>query len=69
MKQTYQEIEDEVRRLAHSLPPSDLGSTRAIQAVSRFIYTKLIEQGRNSASGGALPSEKTALFGVFEPGV
>lgn len=37
----YEDIEAEVRKLAMSLPPSDLGSTRAIQAVARYVYDKL----------------------------
>lgn len=37
---TYDEIESEVRKLAHSLPPSDLGSTRAIQAITRYVFEK-----------------------------
>jgi hypothetical protein len=39
--QPYEAIEAEVRKLAHSLPPSDFGSTRAIQAVAQYVYAKL----------------------------
>jgi hypothetical protein len=39
--QSYDEIEAEVRKLAHSLPPSDFGSTRAIQAVAAYVAKKL----------------------------
>jgi hypothetical protein len=38
---TLQEIEEEVRKLAHSLPPSDFGSTRAIQAVAKYVQEKM----------------------------
>lgn len=37
----YEDIEAEVRRVAMSLPPSDLGSHRAIQAVARYVHQKL----------------------------
>jgi hypothetical protein len=39
--QSYDEIEQEVRKLAHSMPPSDFGSTRAIHAVAQFVMSKL----------------------------
>lgn len=39
--QTYDEIEAEVRKLAHSFPPSDFGSHRAIQAVAKYVHDKL----------------------------
>lgn len=39
--QTYDEIEAEVRKLAHSFPPSDFGSHRAIQAVAQYVFGKL----------------------------
>jgi hypothetical protein len=42
--QTYDEIEAEVRKLAHSLPPSDFGSTRAIQAIARFVIEKIARE-------------------------
>ena len=50
MRQTYEEvrsaarlkeIEAEVRKLAHSLPRSDFGSTRAIQAVAQYVCDKI----------------------------
>lgn len=41
----YDEIEAEVRKLAHSLPPSDFGSTRAIQAVAHYVVGKLSAAG------------------------
>lgn len=37
----YDSIEREVRALAMSLPPSDLGSTRAIQAIAEYVDRKL----------------------------
>lgn len=37
----YEDIEAEVRKVAMSLPPSDLGSHRAIQAVARYVHDKL----------------------------
>lgn len=43
--QRYQDIEAEVRKLAHSLPPSDFGSTRAIQAVALYVAGKLANAG------------------------
>jgi len=42
---TYEEMEREVRKLAHSFPPSDFGSTRAIQAITHFVFQKLREAG------------------------
>jgi len=39
--ETYDEIEAEVRKVAMSIPPSDLGSTRGIQAVAQYVYDKL----------------------------
>jgi hypothetical protein len=41
--QSYEEIEAEVRKLAHSLPPSDFGSTRVIQAVATYVEQKIKE--------------------------
>ena len=41
---TWEEIEAEVRKMAHSIPPSDLGSTRAIQEVTRYVLLKLQEE-------------------------
>lgn len=40
---TYTELEAAVRKMAHDLPPSDLGSTRAIQHVTRFCMNLLQE--------------------------
>ena len=34
-------IEARVRKMAHSLPPSDFGSTRAIQAVTSFVVAEI----------------------------
>ena len=45
--QPYEDIEAEVRKLAHSYPPSDFGSHRAIQAITEFVVKKL-EQERAS---------------------
>jgi hypothetical protein len=55
--QTYDEIEAEVRKLAHSQPPSDFGSTRAIQAIARYVHEKL-EKARED--------ERAAAFKRYE---
>lgn len=34
-------IEARARKMAHSLPPSDLGSTRAIQAIASFVAAEI----------------------------
>lgn len=41
VKFTAGTLEARVRKMAYSLPPSDLGSTRAIQAVAAFIEDEL----------------------------
>ena len=43
-------LEVRVRKMAHSLPPSDLGSTRAIQAITRFVEDE-IQAALRKASG------------------
>jgi hypothetical protein len=48
---TYQQIEDEVRALAMSMPPSDFGSTRVIQAVALWTYDKLKDRSVLSTEG------------------
>lgn len=35
------DLESRVRKMAYSLPPSDLGSTRAIQAIARFVEAEI----------------------------
>ncbi len=42
--QLQSEIEEEVRQLAMSMPPSDFGSHRAIKAIAKYVSDKLIEQ-------------------------
>lgn len=54
---TYEDVEAEVRKLAMSLPPSDLGSTRAIQAVARYVVEKLQK---------AREDERVAAFKRYE---
>jgi hypothetical protein len=51
---SYDEMESEVRKLAHSLPPSDFGSTRAIQAVTAFVFDKLREASRTDLTLGEI---------------
>ena len=56
IEQRYEEIESEVRTLAHSLPPSDFGSHRAIQAVAKFVYEKSLEAYRDGYNTAVLGS-------------
>ena len=51
---TYDQIEQEVRELAMSLPPSDFGSTRVIQAVASYVHLKL----RGATVGPFIPFEE-----------
>lgn len=41
---TRAEIEDRVRALAYSFPPSDFGSARAIKATAKLISDLLAEE-------------------------
>ena len=56
IEQRYEEIESEVRTLAHSLPPSDFGSHRIIQAVAEFVYEKSLEAYRDGYNTAVLDS-------------
>lgn len=62
MSQDYDEIRNEVRALAMSLPPSDFGSARAISAISDYVVAKLagdpvgpLKPYKNPLAGRASP--------------
>lgn len=62
MSQDYDAIRDEVRALAMSLPPSDLGSARAVSAITEYVVAKLAGEAvgpfkpyRNPRAGRASP--------------
>ena len=48
LDQTLQDVEEEVRRLAMSMPPSDFGSHRAVQAIAKYCYDKMGEAVRDA---------------------
>ena len=43
MAWTHDEMQRKVRKMAHELPPSDLGSHRAIMHVTNFVFDVLRE--------------------------
>ena len=57
-----EELRDFVRSVAHSIPPSDFGSTRAINAMADAILSKLKENGlsREGLGGSARASRGAA---------
>lgn len=59
--QPYEDIEAEVRKLAHSFPPSDFGSHRAIQAVAQYVVEKLKQERAQMAALRDLNAEATRL--------
>jgi hypothetical protein len=58
----YAEIETEVRKIAMSLPPSDFGSTRAIQAVAQWVSENFTPNCNAYTSTDALRSALAELY-------